>query len=226
MFSLTLYFMKKNKKYSFNDSAFKNFVDREGTTPTTVSKAIGKANGYWGMNCYNGSSMDASTMCQLCNTYGLSPLMFFNEDERPMKDIYQEIETKSVSKIEQKPSAAVNLTEGSGETVREYEQKMLQLTLEHKEELHRMEVKHLKESSEIREQVRKEMKAEFEADRIRLEDRYEEKLSSKDERIAQLMSDLAALQAQYKELELAQRTSGGFGYPIGVAESKADYQSK
>ena len=86
MFSLTLYFMKKNKKYSINNSAFKNFVDREGTTPTTVSKAIGKANGYWGMNCYNGSSMDASTMCQLCNTYGLSPLMFFNEDEKPMKD--------------------------------------------------------------------------------------------------------------------------------------------
>ena len=111
--------------------------------------------------------------------------------------------------------------------MREYEQKMLQLTLEYKEELHRMEVKHLKESSEIREQVRKEMKAEFEADRIRLEDRYEEKLSSKDERIAQLMSDLAALQAQYKELELAQRTTGGIGYPIGMAEERTtDYLSR
>lgn len=218
--------MDKNKTYSFNTSAFKDFVDREGTTPTTVSKAIGKANGYWGMNCYNGNSMDASTMCQLCNTFGLSPLAFFNEDEKPMEELYGHKETKSVSEAEQKPSAPIEPMEGSEKLIREYEQKMFRLCLEHKDELHRIEAQHLKELSCIREEIRKEIKTEFEDDRNRMEDRYEEKLSRKDERIAQLMSDLAALQAQYKELELAQRTPGGFGYPIGVAESKADYQSK
>ena len=90
-----------------------------------------------------------------------------------------------------------------------------------------MEVQHLKELSGIREEIRKEIKAEFEEDRNRMEDRYEEKLSRKDERIAQLMSDLAALQAQYKELELAQRTTGGIGYPIGMAEERTtDYLSR
>ena len=83
------------------------------------------------------------------------------------------------------------------------------------------------QAAEERKHLPQEVRVEFEADRIRLEDRYEEKLSSKDERIAQLMSDLAALQAQYKELELAQRTTGGIGYPIGVAEERTtDYLSR
>lgn len=219
--------MRKNKKYTFNASAFKEFVDKNETTPTTVSKAIGKANGYWGTKCYQGDSMEAISMCELCNVYNLSPLMFFLEEGKPMNEVYTSCETKSVPEAEQNQSLPELSLEGHGNIVRYYEQKMAQMQLTHKDELHKAEMEAIRKESALRDTIRHEMKDEIEADRIRIEDRYEEKLSRKDERIAQLMSDLAALQAQYKELELAQRTSGGFGYPIGVAEpGAADYLSK
>lgn len=219
--------MRKNKKYTFNASAFKEFVDKNETTPTTVSKAIGKANGYWGIKCYNGESMEASSMCELCNTYNLSPLMFFLEDGVPMNEAYNQDKLKSVPEAEQNLSLPEPVIEGDGEIVRYYEQQMAQMQLVHKDELHKVEMEAIRRESALRDTIRREMKYEIEADRIRIENRYEEKLTRKDEQIAKLMSQLADLQTQYKELELAQRATGGFGYPIGVAEpGAADYLSK
>lgn len=218
--------MRKNKKYTFNTSAFKEFVDKKKTTPTTVSKAIGKANGYWGTKCYQGDSMEAISMCELCNVYGLSPLMFFLEEGQPMNEVYTSGETESVPEAEQNQSLPEPSLEGHGDIVRYYEQKMAQMQLTHKDELHKAEMEAIRKESALRDTIRRGMKDEMETDRIRIENRYEEKLSRKDEQITKLMAQLADLQAQYKELELAQRATGGFGYPIGVAETKADYQSK
>lgn len=152
----------------------------------------------------------------VCNRYRLSLLSFFKVDGIPMDQLGMQAPERLKAHLESEEPKVPQL---DSDLISQVEQK-------HQQELHRIEVQHLKELIDIREEIRKEIKAEFEEDRNRMEDRYEEKLSRKDERIAQLMSDLAALQAQYKELELAQRTPGGFGYPIGVAESKADYQSK
>ena len=104
------------------------------------------------------------------------------------------------------------------------------LKLAHVKEISELEKKHIREmmqkdidlarqEAKMREEIRRELKAEFEQDKQTLVDNYEARLRSRDADVAKLQQQLAELTLQYKELE--SRTEKGY-MPYGGVTGVAD----
>ena len=72
----------------------------------------------------------------------------------------------------------------------------------HIKELAEKEIECVRKIGEMRENIRREMKSEFNQDKEEITTKYEKKLEQKDSEIVELRQKLVELQTQYKELEL------------------------
>jgi hypothetical protein len=80
-----------------------------------------------------------------------------------------------------------------------------------------------RQEAKMREDIRRELKAEFEQDKQTLVDNYEARLRNRDADVAKLQQQLAELTLQYKELESARNEKSylGYGGVTGLAEPGA-----
>ena len=98
---------------------------------------------------------------------------------------------------------------------------MADLEKQHLREMMQKDIDLAKKEIEMRDQIRRELKAEFEADKQQIIESYEDRLRDRDNDVAKLQQQLAELTVQYRELESSQGEKGYYpkGTITGVAES-------
>ena len=96
---------------------------------------------------------------------------------------------------------------------------MAELEKKHIREMMQKDIDLARQEAKMREEIRRELKAEFEQVKQTLVDNYEARLRNRDADVAKLQQQLAELTLQYKELE--SKTEKGY-MPYGTVTGVAD----
>lgn len=148
------------------------------------------------------------------NTFGLDIHEFFYQDGVLMSDAIKEENSKCSEELASQ-SVLTDTTALELAHVKE----MAELEKKHIKEMMQKDIDLARQEAKMREEIRRELKAEFEQDKQTLVDNYEARLRSRDADVAKLQQQLAELTLQYKELE--SKTEKGY-MPYGTVTGVAD----
>mgnify|MGYP007115374222 FL=1 len=148
------------------------------------------------------------------NTFGFDIHEFFYQDGVLMSESIKEENSKC---SDETPSQSVPTDTTALELA--HVKEMADLEKKHIKEMMQKDIDLARQEAKMREEIRRELKAEFEQDKQTLVDNYEARLRNRDADVAKLQQQLAELTLQYKELE--SKTEKGYmpyGTVTGVAE--------
>ena len=190
-------------KYAFNSTRFAELMTERKLKKTNVARMLGRSQSYTVQNWMNGEKIESTHIVEICNIFDINPAEFFLLNGRPIVEPTRKT-TSNISKdsISDTPSANMQQQMQFINEKAELEKKHLQaistLEKEHLRELMQKEVDLARRESDIREEIRREMRDEYES------------------QIATLRNQLIDLTTQYRELEIL----GGRGPITAVAECK------
>ena len=190
-------------KYAFNSTRFAELMTERKLKKTNVARMLGRSQSYTVQNWMNGEKIESTHIVEICNIFDINPAEFFLLNGRPIVEPTRKT-TSNISKdsISDTPSATMQQQMQFINEKAELEKKHLQaistLEKEHLRELMQKEVDLARRESDIREEIRREMRDEYES------------------QIATLRNQLIDLTTQYRELEIL----GGRGPITAVAECK------
>lgn len=190
-------------KYAFNSTRFAELMTERKLKKTNVARMLGRSQSYTVQNWMNGEKIESTHIVEICNIFDINPAEFFLLNGRPIVEPTRKT-TSNISKdsISDTPSANMQQQMQFINEKAELEKKHLQaistLEKEHLRELMQKEVDLARRESDIREEIRREMRDEYES------------------QIATLRNQLIDLTTQYRELEIL----GSRGPVTAVAECK------
>lgn len=203
--------------YRYNKERIKEFAEKRGFGGRTIANKLGMSNDKAPRSWLDGSEViRMDHFLNFVNTFNLDLHEFFFQDDVLMSKAPQTEQSKENTFCS--PQAETkSATEAELRHVRE----MADLEKQHLREMMQKDIDLAKKEVEMREQIRRELKAEFEADKQQIIESYEDRLRDRDNDVAKLQQQVAELTVQYRELESSQGEKGYYpkGTITGVAES-------
>lgn len=195
--------------FNYNKSRFKEFAYETGKTSGQIGRIVGITNPTTPQGWLNGGDIRVETLLRFVSKTGIHLLEFFQEDGKPMHELYTKVSDSPKNEDIQSSISSI-------EHVRE----MAELEKQHLKEMMQKDIDLAKKEVEMTDRIREKVKAEFDKDRQQIIESYEARLRSRDNDVAKLQQQLAELTAQYKELETMNREGGYFpkGTITGLAE--------
>lgn len=210
-------------KYSFNQSRFAQIMTERGLNKTIATRMLGRKNSSTIQNWMDGEKIESTHLVQICNTFDVNPAEFFLLNKKP---IVTPKGNKMSSGVDETgtPAAPIDLVQQQlkfvderAELEKNHLQQVADIEKNHAREVSELEKAHLRElmqkdidlakkEASIREEIRREMRDEYES------------------QITTLRNQLLDLTAQYRELEL---TSRSYSNITAVADNKgSNYVAK
>ena len=172
-------------KYTFNFTRFPQLKEERNLSVYRIKKDIHRTSPEGIQRWLDGAELRGEDIVDVCNAYGISPIEFFLCDGQPMTcESNSETDTTSESEI---LKLQLQLTTERAE-----------IEKTHIRELMQKDIDLARREAEIREEIRREMRDEYES------------------QIATLRNQLLDLTAQYRELEL---TSSSYSKITAVADN-------
>lgn len=201
--------------YKYNNTRIKEFAESKGIGGRTIANKMGMSNDLaprgW-INCTEKIYMHH--FINFINTFGFDIHEFFYQDGVLMSEAMKE----ENSKCSEEPSSQSVPTDATALELAHVKE-MAELEKKHIREMMQKDIDLARQEAKMREEIRRELKAEFEQDKQQIIDSYESRLRERDKDVAKLQQQLAELTLQYKELE--SKTEKGYmpyGTVTGVAE--------
>ena len=186
--------------YSFNEQRFAQLCKDRHLNNVMLQEALGMTNTTPINNWRSGNRIYSSHIVRICNAFNISPAEFFLKDEEPLQA--PELEPTACedkdSQYVQLQQTMANIKE-KAELEKQYLKEIADIKCEHVKELMQKEVDLARRESDIREEIRREMRDEYES------------------QIANLRNQLIDLTTQYRELELTARSYSNI---TAVADNK------
>lgn len=184
-------------KYSFNFTRFKKLKEERNLSVYRIKKDINRTSPEGIQRWLAHGELRGEDIVDVCNAYGISPIEFFLCDGQPMiTESNSETDTTSESEI---LKLQLQLTTERAEMEKTHLQAVADLEKAHIRELMQKDIDLAKKEAAIREEIRREMRDEYES------------------QIATLRNQLLDLTAQYRELELTARSYSNI---TAVADNK------
>lgn len=208
--------------YKYNNTRIKEFAESKGIGGRSIANKMGMTNDLaprgW-INCTEKIYMHH--FINFINTFGFDIHEFFYKDGVLMSEAMKEENSKCSSETPE------SVPEGAARECSAMElahvKKVAEMEKEHLREMMQKDLEISRKEISLREEIRKELKAEFEADKQQIIDSYEARLTDRDKTIGQLQQQLAELSAQYKELE-SQSERGFKKYGMtGIADPEVSW---
>lgn len=202
--------------YKYNNTRIKEFAELKGIGGRTIANKMGMTNDLaprgW-INCTEKIYMHH--FINFINTFGFDIHEFFYQDGVLMSEAMKEENIK----CSDEPSSQSVPTETTALELAHVKE-MAELEKKHIREMMQKDIDLARQEAKMREEIRRELKAEFEQDKQQIIDSYETRLRERDKDVAKLQQQLAELTLQYKELEAARSKKSylGYGGVTGVAE--------
>lgn len=194
--------------YSYNKWKFKEFAEATGKTHGQIGRMVGVTNSETTEKWINGGVPNIGTIVKFANAAQISILEFFYENGTLMSELYSKSKNGTDQEhISNSIDSIIHIREISN------------LEKKHIKEMMQKDIDLARQEAKMREEIRRELKAEFEQDKQTLVDNYEARLRSRDADVAKLQQQLAELTLQYKELE--SKTEKGY-MPYGTVTGVAD----
>lgn len=201
--------------YKYNNTRIKEFAESKGIGGRTIANKMGMTNDLaprgW-INCTEKIYMHH--FINFINTFGFDIHEFFYQDGVLMSEAFKE----ENSKCSDEPSSQSVPTDTTSLELAHVKE-MAELEKKHIREMMQKDIDLARQEAKMREDIRRELKAEFEQDKQTLVDNYEARLRNRDADVAKLQQQLAELTLQYKELE--SKTEKGY-MPYGTVTGVAD----
>jgi hypothetical protein len=184
-------------KYTFNFTRFPQLKEERNLSVYRIKKDIHRTSPEGIQRWLDGAELRGEDIVDVCNAYGISPIEFFLCDGQPIiTESNSENDTTSESEI---LKLQLQLTTERAEMEKTRLQAVADLEKAHIRELMQKDIDLAKKEATIREEIRREMRDEYES------------------QIATLRNQLLDLTAQYRELEL---TSRSYSNITAVADNK------
>ena len=184
-------------KYTFNFTRFPQLKEKRNLSVYRIKKDIHRTSPEGIQRWLDGAELRGEDIVDVCNAYGISPIEFFLCDGQPIvTESNSETDTTSESEI---LKLKLQLTTERAEMEKTHLQAVAELEKAHIRELMQKDIDLARREAEIREEIRREMRDEYES------------------QIATLRNQLLDLTAQYRELEL---TSRSYSNITAVADNK------
>lgn len=184
-------------KYTFNFTRFPRLKEERNLSIYRIKKDIHRTSPEGILRWIDGAELRGEDIVDVCNAYGLSPIEFFLCDGQPMTcENNSETDTTSESEI---LKLQLQLTTERAEMEKTHLQAVADIEKAHIRELMQKDIDLAKKEASIREEIRREMRDEYES------------------QIATLRNQLLDLTTQYRELELTARSYSNI---TAVADNK------
>lgn len=184
-------------KYTFNFTRFPQLKEERNLSVYRIKKDIHRTSPEGIQRWLDGAELRGEDIVDVCNAYGISPIEFFLCDGQPIvTESNSETDTTSESEI---LKLQLQLTTERAEMEKTHLQAVANLEKAHIRELMQKDIDLARREAEIREEIRREMRDEYES------------------QIATLRNQLLDLTAQYRELEL---TAHSYSNITAVADNK------
>lgn len=214
-----IFYTSISMSYKYNNTRIKEFAELKGFGGRSIANRMKMKNDLaprgW-IACTEKIYMHH--FINFINTFGLDIHEFFYQDGVLMSEAIKE----ENSKCSEEPSSQSVPTDTTALELAHVKE-MAELEKKHIREMMQKDIDLARQEAKMREEIRRELKAEFEQDKQTLVDNYEARLRSRDADVAKLQQQLAELTLQYKELEAArsEKSYVGFGGVTGLAEPSA-----
>lgn len=185
--------------YSFNEKKFSQLCEDRHLNNVMLQELLGMTNTTPINNWRGGGRMYSSHIVRVCNAFNISPAEFFLQDEEPLHAPELEPTTCNGDSQYMQVHQTVAHVEEKAKIEKQYMKEISDMKCEHIRELMQKDIDLARREAEIREEIRREMRDEYES------------------QITTLRNQLLDLTAQYRELEL---TSSSYSKITAVADNK------
>lgn len=184
-------------KYSFNFTRFPQLKEERNLSIYRIKKDIHRTSPEGIQRWIDGAGLRGEDIVDVCNAYGISPIEFFLCDGQPMTNADKsETDTPTESEI---LKLQLQMETERVKIEKQHLQAVADLEKAHIRELMQKDIDLAKKEATIREEIRREMRDEYES------------------QIATLRNQLIDLTTQYRELELTTRSYSNI---TAVADNK------
>ena len=201
--------------YKYNNTRIKEFAESKGIGGRSIANRMKMKNDLaprgW-IACTEKIYMHH--FINFINTFGFDIHEFFYQDGVLMSEAIKE----ENSKCSDEPSSQSVPTDTTALELAHVKE-MADLEKKHIREMMQKDIDLARQEAKMREEIRRELKAEFEQDKQQIIDSYETRLRERDKDVAKLQQQLAELSLQYKELE--SKSEKGY-MPYGTVTGVAD----
>ena len=178
--------------YKYNNTRIKEFAKSRGIGGRTLANKMGMSNDLAPRGWIAGSEkISMHHFINFINTFGFDIHEFFYQDGVLMSET-QKAENSKCSEEASTQSVPTDSTAIELAHVKE----MAELEKKHIKEMMQKDIDLARQEAKMREEIRRELKAEFEQDKQTLVDNYEARLRSRDADVAKLQQQLAELTLQ------------------------------
>lgn len=164
-------------EYRHNELAFAELCEKKGLRNVDLKKILGMTNTDTINRWRRGEAIRSDAMANICTALGVEPGAFFTLDGQPLCEVSEQ---KPISAQEKSQNVKLLLLQQE----MQFKEQIASMEREHLRELMMKDVDLAKREVELREDIRSNVKKEYE------------------EEIDRLRTQLIELSAQYKELEL------------------------
>jgi transcriptional regulator with XRE-family HTH domain len=205
--------------YKYNNTRIKEFAEKNKLSGRAIATRMGMSNDLaprgW-IACTEKIYMHH--FINFINTFGFDIHEFFYQD-----DVLMSEGENGKNTICSNESGSQSVPSDNSALKLAHVKEMAELEKKHIREMMQKDIDLARQEAKMREEIRRELKAEFEQDKQTLVDNYEARLRNRDADVAKLQRQLAELTLQYKELEAARNEKSylGYGGVTGLAEPGA-----
>jgi len=185
--------------YYFNERRFSQICEERHLNNVMLQDILDMTNTTPINNWRKGNRMYSNHLVRICNAFNISPAEFFLQDEEPLQAPELEPTTCNGDSQYMQVHQTVAHVEEKAKIEKQYMKEISDMKCEHIRELMQKDIDLAKKEASIREEIRREMRDEYES------------------QIATLRNQLLDLTAQYRELEL---TSRSYSNITAVADNK------
>jgi len=157
-------------KYSFDSGRFAQIMKERKLKKTPFARQLGLSNPDTVQNWLDGKKIESTHLVMICNALGVSPSEFFREDGKPIA-APQKGEMTSTPDKNETPDASNELMKQQlerAEVEKQHMEEISNMKCEHIRELMQKDIDLAKKEVRLREEIRKEIKAEYENEMTRL----------------------------------------------------------
>ena len=160
-------------KYEFNTTRFAELMAERNLKKTNASRMLGRKNSSTVQNWMNGEKIDSSHLVEICNTFNVSPTEFFLCDDAPIilhkeSEMAPDVNNVAMKDIQQMLlQQQLEFMTERATLEKQHIQAIADLEKQHIRELMQKDIDFAQKEVRIREEIRREIKAEYENEMTR-----------------------------------------------------------
>lgn len=166
-------FKNNNMKYEFNTTRFAELMIERKLNKTNASRMLGRKNSSTVQNWMDGEKIDSSHLVEICNTFNVSPTEFFLCDGAPIilhekSEIAPNVNNVAIMDMQQTLlQQQLEFITERATLEKQQIQAIADLEKQHIRELMQKDIDLAKKEVRLREEIRREIKAEYENEMTR-----------------------------------------------------------